>query len=1210
MELGGENRAHKSKTTGVKAKKKEDKKKKKKGAPEQPAKTKHNQKAFSVANIGRTQRKQQRNLDRAQKKELVPLVDRTEELAPPSLVVVMGPKGCGKTTLIRSLVKIYTGQNLSSTSGPITVVAGPKRRLTFFECPLDIHSMTDLSKVADLVILMIDGSYGFEMETFEFLNLLQLHGFPKVVGVLTHLDHLKVSKSLQKTKKDLKHRFWTEIYKGAKMFDFTGIINGKYIKHEVKRLSLYISRIKFRPLVWRNTHPYLVSDRIEDITPRSKVIADSTCDRDLTFYGYVRGSHLRSNLRMHLMGAGDFDMYSATVIPDPCATQKEHSLRKKDNLLYAPQADIGRVKMDEDGIYIDLKHVNYTKSEDGSAGSGDLDDNTPINLVRRMQDVMSGVNEKIDDAEMSLFKGGQGVRSSTFVESTNDGYDDESSGDEDDAEDSGSDDDDAEGSGSEDEFDEDDDVGPGDDQDGAEETGVEEVQRIREGSSSGSDSESDSDDEDEDEDDEEEEDGEEEAEAEEGGARWKDDMAKRAAAAYLVRKSEAGEDLMSKVYGSLWAMPFGHENAKKSSEKSKKDGAGSDSDSDSDDGDDIFEVKSVANRPKDYNTKNSIDSSRAKLSSPSLSKWGELITSLDNKDDINEKLLSMNTIFRNRFVTGNWKKANLVGSTGDDQNSDGGDDSGSEFGELIDLEDPEQAPSMSKSKKSSRHDRDSDDSDSDDSGSGSGSDSEGSEDEVDEDEMNDEIDRSLRDHHADLKAKSRNTKEAAASSAETDAALKGEEEYDEAAYLEALKKKKEDQKERNRREFGQEGEAARLQHEGFRQGLYIRVVLRNVPCEFLSGFQSHIPIVLGGLLPHEEALGFVTARVKRHRWHKKILKSNDPLIFSIGWRRFQTMPVYTVEDDNDRRRFLKYTPEHMHCYASFYGPLVQPNTGVLAFQRTNNTNVGFRLSLTGTALDLEATSTIVKKLRLVGHPTKVFKNTAFVTGMFNSEMEVAKFQGAKLKTASGIRGQIKKAIADGEPGKFRATFEDKVLMSDMISCRLWVPVNPIQYYNPVTSLLKSADGSSWEGMRPIAQIRKDKSIPIPVNKDSLYKPVERKKREFRKLLIPDKLQDSLPFAVKPKQTAAKKGSNYVERRAVILDPEDKKKRAAIQMLNTIKVDKSTKRTDKKKEKTVERNKKKARESAVFADDHAENKKRKFVEKGLRERAAEQKKQRH
>lgn len=163
--------------------------------------------------------------------------------------------------------------------------------------------------------------------------LLQVHGFPKVMGVLTHLDGFKVScpraatkcclcgltptgmavpellacgpwhtdlqsthrasspapqhpqdnKALKKTKKALKHRFWTEIYQGAagvaghggvaelrtthtnsssraaltvgahlcwaptpphpmspagaKLFYLSGMKNGKYLKREVHNLG-------------------------------------------------------------------------------------------------------------------------------------------------------------------------------------------------------------------------------------------------------------------------------------------------------------------------------------------------------------------------------------------------------------------------------------------------------------------------------------------------------------------------------------------------------------------------------------------------------------------------------------------------------------------------------------------------------------------------------------------------------------------------------------------------------------------------------------------------------------------------------------------------------------------------------------------------------------------------------------------------------------
>jgi ribosome biogenesis protein BMS1 len=65
------------------------------------------------------------------------------------------------------MVKHYSKQNIGEPKGPITVVSGKARRLTFIECQNDLNSMMDCAKVSDLILLVIDGHFGFEMVSDE-----------------------------------------------------------------------------------------------------------------------------------------------------------------------------------------------------------------------------------------------------------------------------------------------------------------------------------------------------------------------------------------------------------------------------------------------------------------------------------------------------------------------------------------------------------------------------------------------------------------------------------------------------------------------------------------------------------------------------------------------------------------------------------------------------------------------------------------------------------------------------------------------------------------------------------------------------------------------------------------------------------------------------------------------------------------------------------
>ncbi|XLT49346.1 hypothetical protein HN873_041950, partial [Arachis hypogaea] len=405
------NRPHRSRHSGAK-KAKSDKKKKQQQRQNDDGgdEKRQNPKAFAFSSTNKAKRLQSRSVEKEQRRLHVPIVDRSYGEPPPYVVVVQGPPQVGKSLLIKSLVKHYTKHNLPDVRGPITIVSGKQRRVQFVECPNDINGMIDAAKFADLALLLIDGSYGFEMETFEFLNILQTHGFPKVMGVLTHLDKFKDAKKLRKRKQELKRRFWTEIYDGAKLFYLSGLIHGKYVKREVHNLARFISVMKFHPLSWRTSHPYVLVDRFEDITPPEKVHANNKCDRKITLYGYLRGCNLKKGNKVHIAGVGDYSLTAVTALPDPCplpSAAKKKGLRDKEKLFYAPMSGLGDLLYDKDAVYININDhlVQFSKVDDENSAmtSKGKDRDVGEVLVKSLQNTKYSINEKLENSFINIF---------------------------------------------------------------------------------------------------------------------------------------------------------------------------------------------------------------------------------------------------------------------------------------------------------------------------------------------------------------------------------------------------------------------------------------------------------------------------------------------------------------------------------------------------------------------------------------------------------------------------------------------------------------------------------------------------------------------------------------------------------------------------------------------------------------------------------------
>ncbi|KAF9523880.1 hypothetical protein CPB83DRAFT_910290 [Crepidotus variabilis] len=1094
-----------------------------------------NEKAFAPKSGRKADRQGRRKVEQDQTRLHVPLVNRTpDDDPPPVIVAIVGPPGVGKTTLLKSLVRRYTKQTLTEAKGPITVVAGKKRRLTFIECNNDLSSMIDIGKIADLVLLMIDGSYGFEMETFEFLNILQTHGFPKVIGVLTHLDLIKKAATLKSTKKTLKKRFWTEIYQGAKLFYLSGVLNGRYPDTEILNLSRFISVMKFRPLIFRNSHPYLLADRIEDLTPRELVrTSEGKCDRTVTLYGYVRGTNLRMGTKVHIPGVGDLDIQGVSNLGDPCPlptaeSEKRRKLTEKKKLLiHAPMSDVGGIMYDKDAVYVNVPGSFSRGIVDVPQGEGEQ-------MVMDLQDVDATLEDRVAQSQIRLF----GSSSKTLTVNRSDQLQQKPESEDDHDNDLSTEGDVAEQSDLENSSEGDSDTEAGSSTLPHINTGrTSHRTNIRSLPSSGTaradieyaDSDSDlGEDEDDartklghriqfDEDDEDIPSDEEadmlmhgNEDSENDVPKWKANLSERAASASSKSTSKR-KNWIKLIYSSdlspeeiLWG---------KSKHSEVEIGE-----------DDFLQVK----RKHDVDDLEGLDASKDPLDISSLKKWED------------EEMLDS---IRHLFITGgegpNVEPASGFGEESEDQQvSDDKDDAASNPEQLT----PDQVRATA------------------------------------------------------LAAKKEVLKR------------KFDEQYDDPEtitedFYTSRKEEINQQLAINRAEFEgiADGEARALV-EGYRPGQYVRIELASVPCEMIEHFNPLYPIVVGGLLPAEERFGYIQVRIKRHRWFARTLKTNDPLIFSLGWRRFQTLPIYSLDDHSIRMRMLKYTPEHMHCYATFYGPVSLPNTGFCTFNSLSREASGFRVSATGVVLDVDRSTKIVKKLKLTGIPYKIFKNTAFIKDMFSTALEVAKFEGANIRTVSGIRGQVKKALPKPD-GAFRATFEDKILKSDIIFLRAWYSIQPRKFYNPVTTLL--LPDKSWTGMRLTGQIRRDEGLKTPHGVDSTYKPVVRAARRFNPLIVPKKLQAQLPYASKPKLMKSQKAQTYLQKRAVVMEPEEKKALALMQQMRALRKDQVARRKEKKSEKKADRAKNLEKEDAKKSEKDKERKKEVMKMAGMqRKREAE------
>ena len=838
----------------------------------------------------------------------------TEVDEPPLIIMIQGGHSSGKTTLIKSLVKYYTNQNITSFKGSITVRNSKNQRLTFIECPNDISSLDDCSKIVDVAILLIDARVGFEMETFEFISLLKNHGFTQIMGVITHMDDFRQNKSLSKYKKQIKKRFIKDATDKSKLFYLFGIKNNLYIKLQLHTMARYLKVIKPNQPGFRINHPYIFCDRYDINFSKTNITnkenpEEKNDDVIVSLFGYVRGNHLNKNSLIYINGLGEYNIDFAEKMDDPCPIEMvskngkvKRTLKKKDKNLYAPYSNINMLEYDRKSGYINIpeKLVTFTK---GLKEQDNLANDEGVKMVRKLQDMYGNIEQNEDDEknQIELIQGvNMDSKNKNEKKITN--------------------------------------------QDNSENIDNSDINEES--------NENDNND-----------------ELSEEKNNYKNIELKNN---MILSDENLDTNIMQDIYGNI--------------DDENEEGKGIN-------GDDLLDS---------YKT-------------------------MDNSEDFDLDYLIKNC--KQKFVTGGY----------------------------YDME-------------------------------------EENENDISDDENN----------NKDNSKKQKTQIEIPNASAEL------------------TPEQKKEVQEKQLKPFLDDSSTYGI----FKLGTYIRIDLKKVKRKYANHFDPNHPIILS-TLSHQESesqMSFIKIRFSKHLWFPKILKTNDPVILSIGWRKFQTTMAYCVEDKNHRLRLIKYTPKFTNCIAICYGPQVPINVAIVAMQNNlgDTTDDNFRISGTGDVIEVNQSFDIVKKLKLIGDPEEIYKKTANIKNMFNSNLEVARYIGAKIQTVSGIRGIIKKQLNTKPEGRFRATFEDKILKSDVVFLKTWAPVELNKFYNPI---IEYGD-KKQKMLRTMNQLRKDYGIKLEQNPDSEYKDIEREERVFPNLVISKNLEKNLPFKKKNKNINDNKEENY------------------------------------------------------------------------------------
>jgi pre-rRNA-processing protein TSR1 len=232
-----------------------------------------------------------------------------------------------------------------------------------------------------------------------------------------------------------------------------------------------------------------------------------------------------------------------------------------------------------------------------------------------------------------------------------------------------------------------------------------------------------------------------------------------------------------------------------------------------------------------------------------------------------------------------------------------------------------------------------------------------------------------------------------------------------------------------------------------RPGMFVRIHLKDVPQTLADHFQGNLnhPLVLYGLLQHEQRMSVLNLVLKRHPQFSEPIKSKERLLFHVGCRRFYARPIYSSHTNGDKFKHEKFLRSDEATVASVYAPITFAPASVVVFKEYSDGSQ--HMVATGSLLGVNPDRVVVKKAILSGHPFKINVRSAVVRYMFFNRQDIDWFKPVELRTKLGRKGHIKEPL--GTHGHMKVSFDRPLKSQDTVLMNLYKRVFPKWSYDPI-----------------------------------------------------------------------------------------------------------------------------------------------------------------